>query len=76
MRVEVRRTGGFAGMARTWKVDTAQLPAGRAAEVERLAREVAGGQLPVADGFSYEVTIDGETRSVVDAEELIEAISG
>lgn len=76
MRISVRRTGGVAGIARTWEVDTAQLPGGRAGEVERLARSVAGSPLPVADGFSYEVTIDGETRVVEDAQELIEAIAG
>lgn len=76
MRVTVRRTGGFAGIARTWEVDTAQLPAGRGAEVERVARGVAGRSLPGADAFSYEVTIDGETAVVEDAEALIEAITG
>jgi hypothetical protein len=74
MRIEVRRTGGVAGIARTWAVDTAQLPGGRAAEIERLARPVAAGPVPVADAFSYEVTIDGETVVVGDAEELIEKL--
>lgn len=75
MRIEVRRTGGFAGIARTWEVDTAQLPAGRAAEIERLARGLAAPSSQVADGFSYEVTIDGERFAVENAEGLIEAIT-
>ena len=77
MRVTVRRTGGFAGVTRTWEVDTAQLPAARAAEIEQLANELAAGssQQAVADAFVYEVTVDGETVAVEDAGPLIESIA-
>ncbi|MEK6375266.1 MAG: protealysin inhibitor emfourin [Acidobacteriota bacterium] len=75
MRIEVRRTGGVAGIARTFEVDTAQLPGGRAAEIERLARGLAARRSQDADAFMYVVTIDGETFAVEDAAELIEAIT-
>ncbi len=74
MRIEVRRSGGFAGIARTWSVDTAALPPARAAQIERLARALRPGALAGGDVFSYEVTIDGRTKGVEDAEELIEEI--
>ena len=74
MRISVRRTGGFAGMARTFEVDTSTLPAARAAEIERLARSL-GAQQPSADAFSYEVTIDGQTHRGVDAAALVEAMT-
>jgi hypothetical protein len=74
MRIEVRRTGGVAGIARTWEVDTEALPREQASRIEMLARAVASSLLPVADRFTYEVTIDGETLSVVDAEELIDEL--
>ncbi len=75
MRIEVRRSGGFAGMTRTFAVDTAQLPRERAERIERLAREApAARRAPRADAFSYEVTIDGKTREVDDAEALIDEL--
>jgi len=76
MRIEVRRTGGVAGIARTWEVDTAQLPAGRAAEIERIAKGLAARISRIADGFSYEVTIDGQSIVTDDAEALLRAIRG
>ena len=75
MRIEVRRTGGFAGIARTFAVDTSKLPPARAAKIERLARSLTAGAA-AADAFSYEVTIDGEKLRDVDAEALVEAIAG
>jgi hypothetical protein len=74
MRIEVRRTGGFAGIARTFAVDTATLPPARAAEIERLARAIALGT-PTPDAFSYDVTIDGKTLRGVDAEALVSAMT-
>jgi hypothetical protein len=76
MRISVRRTGGVAGIARTWEVDTFSLSSDRASRIETLARAVGGGPLPVADAFIYEVTVDGETVVVGDAESLIEEIRG
>ena len=73
MKITVRRTGGFAALARTFEVDTAALPPARAAAIERLARALRPRQ-PSADAFAYEVTIDGATRTVDDADALIEAL--
>jgi len=74
MRIEVRRSGGFAGVSRTFSVDTSSLPAARAAQIERLARALASHRSS-ADAFSYDVVIDGETFGGVDAEALVEAMT-
>jgi hypothetical protein len=74
MRIEVRRTGGFAGVARRFSVDTSGLPAARAARIERLARALAAASSS-ADAFSYDVTVDGQTFIGVDAEALVEEIT-
>ncbi|GGQ14927.1 protealysin inhibitor emfourin [Streptomyces roseolilacinus] len=70
MRIEVRRTGGFAGIERRAAVDTAGRPdadswhalAGAALEG---AGDGAGGAARGApgmpDGFGYEITVDGRT---------------
>ena len=64
MRIQVRRTGGFAGIERQAEVDTS----GRAdaSEWHALAeRALAAGRTTppagVPDGFSYQVTVDGRT---------------
>ncbi|MFP1627218.1 protealysin inhibitor emfourin [Streptomyces sp. 5K101] len=64
MRIQVRRTGGFAGIERLAEVETD----GRddAGEVKSLAeRAVADGRdtppVGVPDGFSYQITVDGRT---------------
>ncbi|MGW1716709.1 MULTISPECIES: protealysin inhibitor emfourin [Streptomyces] len=64
MRIQVRRTGGFAGIERHAQVDTS----GRsdAHEWHALAeRAVSAGRgtrpIGVPDGFSYELTVDGKT---------------
>ncbi|WP_030239677.1 MULTISPECIES: protealysin inhibitor emfourin [unclassified Streptomyces] len=64
MRIQVRRTGGFAGIERFAEVDTT----GRldASEWHALAeRAVAAGRstppVGVPDGFSYQLTVDGRT---------------
>ncbi|MFE5483954.1 protealysin inhibitor emfourin [Streptomyces sp. NPDC056527] len=63
MRIRVRRTGGFAGIERSAEVDTS----GRAdaGDWHTLAvavlREGDGDVRGVPDGFSYEITVDGET---------------
>ncbi|MFD7705844.1 protealysin inhibitor emfourin [Streptomyces sp. NPDC059785] len=69
MRIQVRRTGGFAGIERHAEVDTA----GRADahEWHTLAeRAVAEGRgtppVGVPDGFSYQITVDGETVYAAD----------
>ncbi|WP_369236927.1 protealysin inhibitor emfourin [Streptomyces sp. R21] len=64
MRIQVRRTGGFAGIERHAEVETS----GRtdAHEWQALAeRAVAAGRgappVGVPDGFSYQITVNGKT---------------
>ncbi|MFJ6566324.1 protealysin inhibitor emfourin [Streptomyces sp. NPDC091292] len=69
MRIEVRRTGGFAGIERRAELDTAGRP--DAATWTSLAEQaLAGGHatppLGVPDGFSYRITADGRTRYCTD----------
>ncbi|MGW6565237.1 protealysin inhibitor emfourin [Streptomyces sp. NPDC054975] len=63
MRIRVRRTGGFAGIERSAEVDTSGRP--DAGEWQALAvtvvQEGDGDVRGVPDGFSYEITVDGET---------------
>ncbi|MFE9623215.1 protealysin inhibitor emfourin [Streptomyces sp. NPDC006527] len=63
MRIQVRRTGGFAGIERRAEVDTSGRP--DAQEWQALAEKAvaAGRGAPpagVPDGFSYEITVDGK----------------
>ncbi|WP_267245058.1 protealysin inhibitor emfourin [Streptomyces sp. PR69] len=69
MRIQVRRTGGFGGIERFAELDTA----GRADadELQELARQVLaeGHRTPpvgVPDGFSYQITVEGETVYATD----------
>ncbi|MFD6416341.1 protealysin inhibitor emfourin [Streptomyces sp. NPDC060194] len=66
MRIEVTRTGGFAGIERRAAVDTSGLPdaddwhelaCAALASPEDRASPPAG----VADGFSYGITVDDRT---------------
>ncbi|MFC9126781.1 protealysin inhibitor emfourin [Streptomyces sp. NPDC057099] len=64
MRIQVRRTGGFAGIERHAEVDTSGRP--DAAEWHALAEQaVAAGRgtppIGVPDGFSYQITVDDTT---------------
>ncbi|WP_328871288.1 hypothetical protein OHT76_14815 [Streptomyces sp. NBC_00287] len=64
MRIQVRRTGGFAGIERHAEVDTSARP--DAPEWHALAEKaVAAGRgtppVGVPDGFSYQITVDGKT---------------
>ncbi|MGA5202634.1 protealysin inhibitor emfourin [Streptomyces variegatus] len=64
MRIQVRRTGGFAGIERHAEVETSGRP--DAPEWHALAeRAVAAGRstppVGVPDGFSYQLTVDGKT---------------
>lgn len=64
MRIQVRRTGGFAGIERFAEVDTSgrtDAPAWHALAEQAVA---AGRSIPpvgVPDGFSYQITVDGRT---------------
>ncbi|MFF1722237.1 protealysin inhibitor emfourin [Streptomyces sviceus] len=81
MRIQVRRTGGFAGIERHKEVDTSGRP--DAHEWQALAEKaVAAGRgtppIGVPDGFSYEITVDGRTVYAADprlTEEQRELIS-
>ncbi|MEU9985206.1 protealysin inhibitor emfourin [Streptomyces sp. NPDC007971] len=69
MRIQVRRTGGFAGIERRAEVDTSARP--DAAEWQALAERVlaSGRGTPpagVPDGFRYEITVDGRTVHAAD----------
>ncbi|MFJ7147793.1 protealysin inhibitor emfourin [Streptomyces sp. NPDC100445] len=69
MRIQVRRTGGFAGIERRAEVDTSGRP--DADEWQALAgRALASGQdtppAGVPDGFRYEITVDGRTVYAAD----------
>ncbi|GHB33994.1 hypothetical protein GCM10010377_25810 [Streptomyces viridiviolaceus] len=69
MRIQVKRTGGFAGVERHAEVDTAGRP--DAPEWHALAeRAVADGRgtppIGVPDGFSYQITVDGKTVYATD----------
>ncbi|MDQ0748350.1 hypothetical protein QF034_002581 [Streptomyces africanus] len=69
MRIQVRRTGGFAGIERYAEVDTSGRP--DAPEWHALAEQaVAAGRstppMGVPDGFSYQITVDGKTVYAAD----------
>ncbi|MEU9477730.1 protealysin inhibitor emfourin [Streptomyces sp. NPDC048191] len=69
MRIQVRRTGGFAGIERRAEVDTSGRP--DASTWHALAERVlASGQgtppVGVPDGFRYEITVDGRTVYAAD----------
>jgi hypothetical protein len=66
MQLKVRRTGGFAGIARESPVlDTAALPPDEAQELHALVEEArldevgAPGRARGPDRFTYELTVDG-----------------
>lgn len=69
MRIQIRRTGGFAGIERHAEVDTSGRP--DAHEWQALAEKAlaAGRGTPpagVPDGFGYEITVDGRTVYAAD----------
>ncbi|MER8186590.1 protealysin inhibitor emfourin [Kitasatospora sp. NPDC094015] len=64
MRIQVTRTGGFAGRVQRAELDTAERR--DAPHVHALAREAVAGGLRtpsygVPDGFHYEIVVDGRT---------------
>ncbi|GAA4920578.1 protealysin inhibitor emfourin [Streptomyces coeruleoprunus] len=64
MRIQVRRTGGFAGIERRAEVDTSARPDADAWRVLAEAALADGRDEPpagVPDGFSYAITVDGRT---------------
>ncbi|HEX6443754.1 MAG TPA: protealysin inhibitor emfourin [Streptosporangiales bacterium] len=63
MRVEVRRSGGFAGIARTGSADLTDDEARALAETVRAAAAAATGR-PVPDAFHYTVGVHDEEWTV------------
>ncbi|MFF3210993.1 protealysin inhibitor emfourin [Streptomyces sp. NPDC002886] len=65
MRIQVVRTGGFAGIERRGEVDTSGLPdEDEWQDLARLAlRDGPPGEPAdrIRDGFSYTITVDGRT---------------
>jgi hypothetical protein len=66
VRIQVQRSGGFAGLSRMTAVDTADLPPAEARDIEErmrsidfdaAARQTASTQ-PRPDSFQYDVTIE------------------
>ncbi|ANW20282.1 hypothetical protein I3J09_19990 [Streptomyces clavuligerus] len=79
MRIQVTRTGGFAGIERQAEIDTDALPEDVSEGVSDAAgwRDLASRALAeaqgsphtgVPDGFSYEITVDGRTVHCSDPE--------
>ncbi|WP_329117080.1 protealysin inhibitor emfourin [Streptomyces sp. NBC_01465] len=69
MRIQVRQTGGFAGLDRRAAVDTAGRPdanAWQALADQALAGGRAAPPAGVPDGFQYEITVDGRTVHCAD----------
>ncbi|MCW5248986.1 MULTISPECIES: protealysin inhibitor emfourin [unclassified Streptomyces] len=69
MRIQVRRTGGFAGIERHAEIDTAGRPDADEwrALAERVVASGRGAPPPgVPDGFGYEITVDGRTVYTAD----------
>ncbi|MFD5030065.1 protealysin inhibitor emfourin [Streptomyces sp. NPDC058220] len=69
MRIQVRRTGGFAGIERRAEVDTSALPDADAWRelAEQAVADGRGTPSPgVPDGFSYVISIDGRTVHCAD----------
>ncbi|MGW5212392.1 protealysin inhibitor emfourin [Streptomyces sp. NPDC004051] len=64
MRIQVTRTGGFAGVERRAEVDTsgrADAPEWHALAEEALAAGRGTPPAGVPDGFGYRITVDGRT---------------
>ncbi|MFE2596545.1 protealysin inhibitor emfourin [Streptomyces sp. NPDC059396] len=70
MRIEVRRTGGFAGIERRAEVDTSHLPDAPAwqslAEQALSDASADPADLGVPDGFHYWITIESRTIHCTD----------
>ncbi|MEU3736309.1 MULTISPECIES: protealysin inhibitor emfourin [unclassified Streptomyces] len=64
MRIQVKRTGGFAGIDRHAEVDTSELadaPEWHALAEEAVAEGRSTPPIGVPDGFGYQLTVDGQT---------------
>ncbi|EFL32017.1 metalloprotease [Streptomyces viridochromogenes DSM 40736] len=64
MRIQVRRTGGFAGIERYAEVDTSgrlDAPEWHALAERAVADCRTTPPVGVPDGFGYQITVDGKT---------------
>jgi hypothetical protein len=72
VRIQIRRRGGFAGIALYAELDTAELGGQTAARVEdavaRLLASAGTPPTPKPDAFEYEITVPGSGESVSVAE--------
>ncbi|MFE7316768.1 protealysin inhibitor emfourin [Streptomyces sp. NPDC057555] len=72
MRIHIRRTGGFAGIARQAEIDTADGALGaeatdwHALADRAMAAAHAAPPSGVPDGFRYTLTVDGRTAYCAD----------
>ncbi|MBF4585778.1 hypothetical protein EDF31_102477 [Curtobacterium sp. PhB142] len=68
MRIEVRRSGGFAGTTRHWRVDTdtSADPAAWSEVVDALPRTPATATAgpPVPDDFTWTITVERTTVTI------------
>ncbi|WP_282819141.1 protealysin inhibitor emfourin [Curtobacterium flaccumfaciens] len=66
MRIEVRRSGGFAGTTRRWWVDTdtSSDPTAWSDVVDALRRTPAPTAPPVPDDFSWTITVERTTVTI------------
>jgi len=84
MIIEVARTGGFAGITRRRRIDTALLPQPLRSEFDaRLRDAIERGEhgpspAPHADAFAWEITVDGVRYGIGEQDpawrELIERV--
>src|SRR6266496_6665884 len=70
MRISFERTGGFANVPLRAEIDTAQMPANRAQELERLVEKAQPfdqpaqpQSMPVPDDLHYELKVEDGSRS-------------
>ena len=69
MRIQVRRTGGFAGIERHAEVNTSGRPDAHEWHTlaeKALAASRGAASIGVPDGFNYEITVDGKTVYAAD----------
>lgn len=67
MRIDVRRTGGLAGLTRAWRVDTdhCEDPAGWSDLVDALPRDAPPAAAPgVRDDFTWTITVAQTTVTI------------
>lgn len=62
MKIKLNQSGGFAGVMRSFELDTTTLDPKSKRSVQRVLREVRGLGAPALqigrDGFSYQIVID------------------